>query len=322
MTPKQHCNVYIASCETDGGIYHYRYTPTGSLTFLDFTPLDRPMYMTVCDSKLFVLLRSAFEDNLSGLISFDIEKDGSLTNPSPIISTKGEVACHLTVKENNVYCVNYISGSVSKPPDKTVTHYGKGINPQRQSSPHTHFVGFTPDNKYLCVTDLGLDSIFMYDKDLNLINQYKVPVGHGARHLVFSDDGNYCFVANELKSTVSAFEYSDGHLKLISTQSCLPKNFKGISTASAIRYHNGLIYVSNRGHDSISQLSFDGSKIKLLQTIDCHGKTPRDFIFIGNHIFCANQDSNNVSVLTHSDNVFVLKEQIIIKTPICITYSY
>ena len=320
MIPKPHCNIYIASYEKDGGIYHYHFDLQGALEFASFTPLDRPMYMTVDGNKMHVLLRQPFENNQSGLITFDINEDGVPTNPSEIVSTNGEVACHLTAKENNVYCVNYISGSVTKIPDKTILHHGKGINPERQSSPHTHFVDFTPDKKYLCVTDLGLDSIFIYNKDLNPINQYKVPSGHGARHLAFSSDGKYCFVVNELESSVSVFKYSNGQLDYITTENCLPNDFNGISTASAIRLYNGLIYTSNRGHDSISQLSFDGENLKLLQTIDCQGKTPRDFIFIGDYLFSANQDSNSLSVLAPLDHAFVLKEQISIKTPICITY--
>jgi 6-phosphogluconolactonase (cycloisomerase 2 family) len=61
--------------------------------------------------------------------------------------------------------------------------------------------------------------------------------------------------------------------------------------------------------------------LKLLQTIDCQGKTPRDFIFVGDYLFSANQDSDNVSILTPCDNNFILKEQVTIKSPICIVYA-
>ncbi|MBR4295272.1 MAG: lactonase family protein [Clostridia bacterium] len=320
MTHNQRFNIYIASCTKDGGIYQYEFSDSSEPKLINFTPMDRPMYMTRSDNKMHILLRAPFEDRSeSGVVVYDIDSDGKLTNPGEVLSTGGDVACHLAVDGDNTYCVNYISGSVIKMPSRLVFHTGKGVNVKRQEGPHTHFVGFTPDNKYLCVTDLGLDTIFIYDKDLNLINKAQVPVGHGARHLIFSDDGKYCFVANELESTVSVFSYSEATLTLIDTKKCLPSDFERESTASAIRYEKGLIYVSNRGHDSISQMSFDGEKLELQRTISCFGKTPRDFMMIGDCIISTNQDSDDVTFIEMSvGGDDALKNRIEIPAPICV----
>ena len=129
-----------------------------------------------------------------------------------------------------------------------------------------HFVCLTPDTNYICAADLGTDTVYLYDRALNLHSTAKVPAGHGVRHLAFSQDGKWMFAANELKSTVSAFAYKDDTLELVDTCAALPADFAGESTIAAIREKGGHIYVSNRGHDSVSKLSFDGRKLTLLDT--------------------------------------------------------
>ena len=311
-------NIYIASCTNDGGIYQYHLYDDGSLKLQSFTQMDRPMYMAAENNKMYIVLRSPFiESNESGLVTYDISPVGKLQKPSGIISTKGEVACHLSVICGDVYCANYISGSVIKMPDNLIKHKGKGINPIRQEAPHAHYVGITPDKEFVCVVDLGLDTVFLYNKNLELVSRVKVPEGHGARHLVFSDDGKYCFVANELKSTVSLLEYKKGELKYIDTVSCLPEGYTGETTSSAIRIDENYIYVSNRGLDTISVLENDNGRLIYKDTCSCKGNFPRDFAIVGDYIICTNEKSDNITVLD-KENFKVIHTENNIKSPICV----
>ena len=162
-------NIYIASCVKGGGIYHYTLSENNVLDFCEKTTLDEPMYMIIRNEKMYILLRQPDEKtNFSGELSIDIDGTGKLFAPSRIISTKGAVACHLEVSDDNIYAVNYVSGSVIKLPDTLVTHSGQGLHKVRQAAPHTHFVHVSPDGKYILVTDLGLDKIFVYNKDFYL----------------------------------------------------------------------------------------------------------------------------------------------------------
>lgn len=319
MTHNQRYNIYIASCNENGGIYHYILGENGKLTQKGFTPMDRPMYLKVHNGKMYILLRAPFESNAeSGLICYDIDRKGALTNPSQIISTKGEVACHLEVNDDKIYCVNYISGSIVSLPDgKLVKHRGKGVNAKRQESAHTHFVCETPDKKYLAVTDLGLDTVFLYDKELNCISKAKVPDGHGVRHLIFDEE--YCFSANELESTLSVFRYNNGKLEIADTVSLLPEDFSDESTASAIRLENDRIYVSNRGHNSISVLEYKNSKLKNLGTFSSFGAFPRDFDIIGNYIISTNELSNSVTVLDKETKECI--DTVEVTSPVCVVYT-
>lgn len=316
MTHKLRFDIYVASCVQDGGIYHYT-MEDGRMTLSDITRLDRPMYMVIQDRKMYVVLRAPFSSEESGVIVYDIDERGMLINPSEVMSTHGEVACHILVQNEDIYCANYISGSVIKLPDCLVKHEGHSIHPVRQTKPHAHFVGITPDNQYICVSDLGTDTIYFYNKDLTVYNKVEVPSGHGVRHLAFSENGKYLFAVCELASTVLAFSYKSGQLTLLDVQSTVPKDFKGETTTAAIRIKGGYIYVSNRGHNSIAKLGFKHHSLTLIDTIDCGGKTPRDFIFAGSYLLSTNQDSDCVALL-NVRNGFIIQDKITVKMPICI----
>jgi len=275
------------------------------------------MYMIISDRKMYVLLRAPFDSHESGLITYDIAPDGSLQNPSSVQSTHGEVACHLCADENTVYAVNYISGSVIKMPDTLVVHTGSSMHPHRQTSPHTHYVNFTPDGKYLTVTDLGTDQIYLYDRELSLQSAVRLPAGHGPRHLTFHEDGCHAFCVNELTSTVSLLLYENGKLQLLETVQTLPDGYTGESTSAAIRCDGNTVYTSNRGHDSVSVLDFAGEHLHFRTTIPTYGSGPRDFIIEDGSIFAANEKDNTVSIVsvtTHS-----LLAQFPIPSPVCVT---
>ncbi len=314
-------NIYIASCCESGGIYRYELDGK-KLTLCGFTPLDRPMYMKIHKDKMYVLLREPYGfDGDSGVVVYDIDKEGNLVNPSEVFSTQGKVACHICVHNDGIYCTNYSSGSVVKINKNKSVHSGKGIHPTRQEMPHTHCVEVTPDGKYLCVTDLGLDKIFVYDTDLRAVSQVDLPSGHGVRHLVFSRDGEKCFAVNELEPTVCVLSYRDGALKLLSCSKSIPDGFCGESFGAAIRYYNGKIYVSNRGHDSLSVLEYKENSLVLTENFSCGGCWPRDFDIVEDVVVCTNERSNNVTFFdlsSHGEKKPFLSVEI--KVPLCVAF--
>lgn len=311
-------DIYVASCTKDGGIY--RYSIDGkTATFKDVVKMDRPMFLAKHNGKMYVALRETEANGDSGVVSYDINNDGSLSNFNVIGSTEGKCGCHLTANDDGVYAVNYISGSVSKVNKKLVTHVGKGPNEARQECAHTHFVCSSPDNKYILATDLGLDRIYVYDKDLNEVSYANVPLGHGARHLVFSDDGKILYCANELKSTVSSFSYNDGMLELKNTVNALPDDFDGENTAAAIRIKDNMLYMSNRGHDSISCFEIDGYNLTLKDIVPCGGKHPRDFNIFGNLLICTNMHSNDITFFEiDGTSLKLLDTKLSVEAPLCV----
>ena len=226
--------------------------------------------------------------------------------------------CHLEVLRNNKYVVNYLSGNIVKIGEKTVTHNGKGVHPTRQEAPHTHFVCSSPYEKHILCTDLGIDTIFIYNTDLDEEFSVKVPDGSGARHLCFSDDGKYLYCVNELSNDISVLEWNNGKPILKGTYSAIP-DFKGESTAAAIRIKDGYLYISNRGADTISRFKIVGDKLELLENTYCGGKGPRDFNIIDDYIICTNENSNNVTILKiENGKPVLLDKNIEIGSPLCV----
>ena len=81
--------------------------------------------------------------------------------------------------------------------------------------------------------------------------------GSGPRHMIFSPDGKYCYLVNEISNSIMVYQYHDGHFTLIQVIHCVPRHFHGFSSAAAIHMTSSgkHIIVSNRGHDSIVLLS-------------------------------------------------------------------
>ena len=302
-------HVYIAACSPDGGIYHYT-TDGKTLQFCEKTLLDRPMYLVISENRLYAIMRQLpGRSNESGILSYPIEEDGRLGSPSEPQSTHGVVACHLCVREGTVYTVNYLSGNVVKLPNTISTHCGKGVHPTRQTEPHTHFICTSPDGKYLLNTDLGLDTIFVCDPDLNPVAEAKVPAGSGCRHLVFSADGTLLYCANELGNTVSVFRYQDGQLTYRNSYAALPSYYYDRSTIAAIRLQGEYLYVSNRTHDSITCFRCVGETLELVSITPCGGKSPRDFDLNGNLMVVTNEASDSVTLFRAEGGTLIPLEQ-------------
>ncbi len=311
-------NIYILSCEKQGGIYHFLFE-NGKFQFVEKTELDRPMYAIIRDNKMYVILREIdTKTHFGGLVSFGIDNNGCLINPTEIESTNGIVPAHLEVTDNGQYVVNYLSGNIVKMGIKTVVHSGKSIHPTRQESSHTHFVSASPDKKYIVCTDLGVDKVFVYDQNLTERHTVKLPDGSGPRHLCFSDDAKYLYCVNELTSDVSVLEWNNGVPVLKGTYSAIPE-FCGESTAAAIRINGNYLYVTNRGANTISRFEIVGDKLKLLENTYCGGAGPRDFQIFDDYIVCTNENENTVTVLKLGNGKpFLMDEKVEIGSPLCV----
>ena len=196
---------YFAAAD---GIETYQLHEDDTLTLFDRYSAARPMYFSYDSGRLFALLRDPAGNGESAVLPLWVDDAGLPTDPSPSVPTGGREGCHLCVLDNVVYAANYSSGSIARipldgSPSTLLTHEGHGIRPDRQEMAHTHFIAPMPGDRYLAVCDLGLDRVFVYDRDLNPISEARFPDGCGPRHLCYSPDGQYAYCANELSSTVS-----------------------------------------------------------------------------------------------------------------------
>lgn len=320
MIHKPHSNkqeLYISSCEkagNGGGIYKYSLSDQGKLKYLAYLPCDQPMYAVSENERLHILLRAPFEESEnSGYFSCK----SNFSDRSQIQNTLGKVACHIAA-DRDVYITNYLSGNIVKNCKQAVFHDGYGVNVSRQEMAHTHFAAISSDHKYVLCCDLGTDTIFIYDRNLNEISKTKVPDGYGVRHLVFSEDKKFFYTSNELVPSVSVFEYANGNAKPIKTYKLPCRDKK--STAAAIRLAEGKnLYVSVRGENSIFAFDVKAQTLQLRERFSCNGDSPKDFNIVDDFIVCANENSDNIVVFQKYD--LTVMDTICLKSPVCITIA-
>jgi 6-phosphogluconolactonase len=303
------------------GIYSFGFqASTGKMTVTTLAAATAsPSFLAEHPNRRF--LYSVNEDASAKVSAFAIEADGNRLKLLNQVSSKGAGPCHLTVDHTGkwLFVANYDGGSIASfpiHPDGTlgeaisfVQHTGHSADPERQREPHAHSVNLSPDNRFLLVTDLGLDQLLIYrldqDRGTLVLNNpafAKLAPGSGPRHLVFSKDGNFVYVINEMFCTVTVFRYdaSHGSVSELQTLSTLDAGFKGEKSGAEIALHPSgkFLYASTRGANTVALFVVDPVKGTLTAAgrFSTGGKTPRNFAIdpTGTYLLAANQDSNNI----------------------------
>jgi 6-phosphogluconolactonase len=285
-------------------------------------PIENSSYLCLDKDHQFLYAISEiveYEGRANGCLTvFKIRPDGSLHKVQQT-SAHGIGPAHLSFDQTGRFLLlaNYLAGNITVfpvlsdgslgEPTSKVQHYGHSVNPARQEGPHPHNIIANPGNTLVHVTDLGLDRIVTYafDEQTGVLKAHPehdihLPPGSGPRHLVFSPDGQFAFLCLELSNQVCLLQNHDGQLKKLASYALLPEDFQGLSHAAEIRCSpNGqFVYVSNRGHDSLSVFEFNPTTLQLkrVQVIKTGGETPRGFTLTpqGDWLVVAHQDSHTL----------------------------
>lgn len=231
---------------------------------------------------------------------------------SPILA-----GCHLIPipKRNLIATASYSEGSMSLFALKdgligadilNCTYSGSGPNRQRQEAAHAHQVVAGPEGKYLFVTDLGSDTVWVHDLDDPGSPPHvalKTPAGFGPRHMVFDRETATAFILCELipKLLTADLNPENGSLEPRQELDSTTESGMSRSAPAAVKLHptGRTLAVSNRFDDTISVFEIDRSEglgLRLVENFPCRGKTPRDINFTddGGILFIANQDSHDI----------------------------
>jgi 6-phosphogluconolactonase len=287
----------------------------------------------------------------STVTSFSVDAKSAKLTKLNQMSAFGEDPCYLSFDKTGKYLfsANYTSGNVVVypiladgrlgTPTANVKDAGAlGPNKERQEAPHAHWVQVSPDNRYVFVSDLGLDAILSYRFDAakgtltpNDPPAAKLAPGAGPRHVAFSPNGKFVYVVSELKNTVTAFNYdaSKGTLFEFQILSTLPDDFVGRNDDAEIYVHpNGKwLFASNRGHDTIAVFAISPTDGTLKHTGEypTGGKEPRHFAIdpTGKFLLAENQNSNSIAVFridatSGALNQISLAENV--PAPVCLTF--
>jgi 6-phosphogluconolactonase len=216
-----------------------------------------------------------------------------------------------------------------------IQHFGHSIDSSRQDRPHVHSVVFSPEGRYLYTQDLGLDKIM-----IDAFDEGKAPPmedmagnaagggpggfgartraadvgvgeatvatagGSGPRHLVFSPNGRYAYLVEEMGGSVDVYRYhpESGALDSLQRIPAHAEDVKGPFRSADIHISpdGRFLYTSNRAESNIAIFSIEPATglLKAVGYQPTFGKEPRNFTLdpSGRFLLVANQESNSIVV--------------------------
>lgn len=289
-------SLHVLECDTDSGVAKIVQTVDGvqGTTYFQVSPDGKTLYSVVGEKRE--------EKSVGSVVSFGL--DGHVIGKmSHLAELPCEAPCHVALSPDAslVSFAAYLSGTYGTcgmdGTLKTAVLPDDEIGPRedRQKKAYAHQTFYTPDGNLMGVCDLGCDRVNFYEyrKDGGLekpVLSLKADPGDGPRHAIFSRDGRFLFVVNELSSSVASYGWSSSSAgakvplaSRIGKWSLLPPgcDMKPADTkAAAIKLtaDGKILMASNRGHDSIAffDVNADGT-LSLRNVAKLTGKFPRDF---------------------------------------------
>lgn len=290
------------------------------------------------------------------LVAYRIENEGdqvSLVLDSALPIGDGGAA-HVAVDETSstVLTAQYGGGSVAafrlnedgslRERTALIDHEGgSGVVLGRQDASHAHWVGFSPDNRFAFVPDLGLDKVVIYAHDpaTSMITAHgsaRVPAGGGPRHMKFHPSGKWVYVLNELSLSITVFDY-DAETATMTPKQTIPTVPKTLlakerfNSASEIRVHptGRFVYSANRGHDTITafRVNQDSGALSVIELEPVRGATPRNFNLdpSGRWLIAAGQDSHTLASFEVNGGTGELtynRSNVFAPAPICVLFQH
>lgn len=275
----------------------------GQLTLLNEQPTGgkNGAHMTIDPSGSFLLLAN----NSSGdIVVFPIKEDGSLAEFSDRVILTGKI----------------------------------GTNRSEQASSHPHQVSFDPSGKFVLVSDVGLDKVFVYRLDTStgklIANDYPsvaTRAGAGPRHFAFHPSKPYTYVINGLDSTITTYQFDSilGVLKPIQVMPALPTTFVENSNASEVMVtpSGKFAYGATRGSDVIGVFAINqGTGILApVEWVSTQGKGPRFFALdpAGAYLYAGNLSTDTIVIfrINQLNGTLVPTGQIVATgSPSCIVF--
>jgi 6-phosphogluconolactonase len=223
-------------------------------------------------------------------------------------------------------------------------HLGHSADPAIQNVPHPHSILPSPDNKYVVVSDLGLDKIFVYNFDdktgaLSPADPHFATVapGSGPRHFTFGRSGKFGYQLSEMSGALNVFSWNPegGVLAPVQTLSTVTPGLVTDNHSAEIEISpdGRFLYESNRrvahdvrGPDSIGVYAIDPNKGTLSQVEE---KTtiimPRNFALdpTGAYLLAASELNNTIELYKVDKPTGKLTDtgkKTTIDTPVCLKF--
>ena len=335
------------------GIYIYQLDLfTGELTRQREVPgVLNPSYLALHPQQGFLYAVNEVQnfagEEAGGVTALAIDPETGEVRLLNAYSSHGKDPCYISIEQTGRFALvaNYSGGNAAMlpilmdgrlgPATDVVQHSGSSVHPERQTDPFVHCIHPDPTNRFAIAADLGADKLVIYEMDLeqgklNRHAEVNVKPGSGPRHLIFHPNGQYCYLINELNSTLIVYRYhaEAGSLAELQTISTLPEGFEGENLCADLHIHGKYLYASNRKHDSIAWYLIDEATGRLTyeREIPSGGKEPRGFAIdpSGSFLLAAHEKSDNVVVFQIDPTTGKLLQtglEARISHPVCVKFT-
>lgn len=293
-------------------------------------PINNPSYIKKSHNGKYL-----YSISDEGVRSFKILPDGDL-EPMNSASICGMRGCYLSTDKLDRYLfvggwhdgkVTVMrlneDGTIGEMTDE-IFHKGIGSVAERNFRPHVNCVRPTPDNKYLCAVDNGIDQVKIYRINkrrhkLELVDILRCPRESGPRIIRFSDDGKFAYILFELTNEIKTYKY-DGSgktpefelIQSIPTIVVKDKDTHNASSGLAMSHDGKHLFCTTAGIDTVTMFERD-EETGLLDRkffLPVSGEYPKDLVLFPDdkHLAVANHASNTVTVFTidYEKNIIVM----------------
>lgn len=307
----------------------------------NFYEVEDPTYLALNEEGT-ILYASMRDHGDHGVLSMNLTTD----IVDKVLFEKENTPCHISLFDSYLLASNYHDGNLDlyqlekemvRKRLVSIKHEGNGPDEKRQEGSHLHFALKNPHNEDILACDLGTDKVYLYALKKNSFEEVilekkgeiLLPPGSGPRHLTFLKKAKFLYVFSELSSEIFVYDFRNGDYILKQAIKTLPEDFSGDNTGAAIRVtpDNRFLYVSNRGHNSISAFKIkENHLLEKIQTISTEGDHPRDFNITpdGEFLLAANMISNDLTLFKinrDSGKLTLLKKEIKTPEPVSIVFK-
>lgn len=287
----------------------------------------------------------ATSSNNKGMVNSFALKNNKLT----AVSSKktGTGPCFVNQQGDYVLTANYGGGSVTLHSINSTGELSESLDIQkhtittpsthrRQKRPFAHSCYFEPNSSNVIAADLGANKIVFSHIDKtkhklipNAFSELEMPANSGPRHIAFHPNKAVLYVLNELNATVTIVKknISNNSYSIVETVKTLPEDYTGKNTAAHIVISDDahFLYMTNRGHDSISTFKIEeNGQLTFVDRVSVHGKHPRNFALTPDNQFVliANRDTNNICSFKRDTTTGKLTyiDEVTAPKPVCILF--
>lgn len=256
--------------------------------------------------------------------------------------TKGG-PCFIEIDEKDkfIFTANYGGGSfIVHPlledgqigPHSHFLDYGTEAERKGLTS-HAHAIKGVPNTNAFVGTDLGLDKLYVYKLDenngkLETKAELSTKEGAGPRHLDFHEKLQVMYVLNQDNSTLLVYKYDKigENFTFLEEHPTILEEFTGTNYCADIHITDEFVYVSNRGHHSVTSYKIlEDGRLEPVATVTSGGEWPRGFAIVPNeqHVLVANEHTDDIKVtrITNDGSIEHTNNEIYMQKPVWIEFN-